>query len=197
MCPQTFMIIYWTSSETCSQRGGGILLGVDALIPSKRRFDLEPSYEVLVVDVIRRRGPKMAVILCYRPPSSDLAAFNDSLESTLNRVAAEFKCIVLLGDFNLPNIDWQHADLTSQGSNAAFVHLVQSFALEQINYVPSNIHGHLLDFVITNDTDVLGDVSLLPFDFPSDHNVLFLICPSLIRCNVMLLVCHTTTKELI
>ena len=52
--------------------GGGVLLAVRENIPSMRRQDLESSAEMLVCELRPESKKKIAVIVFYRPPDSDL-----------------------------------------------------------------------------------------------------------------------------
>ena len=106
--PSNFHLHRKDREETCpNKRGGGVLLAVDNVLQSKRRGDLEPDCELLVCEVCLHHEPRLAIILCYRPPNTDKADFNRYLNETLCRVNSEFDNICLLGDFNLPDINWK------------------------------------------------------------------------------------------
>ena len=56
-------------SETCANKsGGGVLLGIDSRYASKRLIELEPGCEIVVCVILMLHSPKMAIMLCYRPP---------------------------------------------------------------------------------------------------------------------------------
>ncbi|ELU15038.1 hypothetical protein CAPTEDRAFT_192129 [Capitella teleta] len=114
-------------------RGGGLLLAFDAELPSQRRADLEPPCEIMVCVFTPPGSSKIAVILCYRPPSSHRAAFNECIELTLSCAAAEFRDIVVLGDFNLPDIDWRNADCVNCRGQKA-MHLRQTEEADEGHY---------------------------------------------------------------
>lgn len=172
--PPSYAIHRKDRSETdhTSRRGGGLLLAFRNDVPSKRRSDLEPPCEILVSIMMPSGSSKIAIILCYRPPAADRVFFNECLELTLTRVAAEFKNIVMLGDFNLPDIKWQSTDCVSRGTDSAFVRITQSFSLEQLNTVPSNAHNNLLDLIFVSNLNIIRNIMHIECDFPSDHNVL-------------------------
>eukprot|EP00914_Ancora_sagittata_P024895 GHVO01049672.1.p2 GENE.GHVO01049672.1~~GHVO01049672.1.p2 ORF type:complete len:141 (-),score=4.01 GHVO01049672.1:1098-1520(-) len=76
LLPPRFSIHRKDRRETCAnKRGGGLLLAIDESLPSKRRPDLEPPCEILVCELDVQGSSKIAVILCYRPPSSDCVRF--------------------------------------------------------------------------------------------------------------------------
>ena len=54
-----------------------------------------------------------------------------------------------------------------------FLDVLSAFSLAQINEVPSNVQGNILDLILTNTPDLYSDVMKLPCDFTSDHAVLY------------------------
>ncbi|ELU01764.1 hypothetical protein CAPTEDRAFT_189822 [Capitella teleta] len=120
--PQNMQCHRKDRSETRqSVRGGGLLLGIDNRLPSKRRSDLECECEILVCEISGLSRVNIAIILVYRPPSSDCATFTSLLDETLCKVSTEYSNICLLGDFNMPNIDWHALDIVSSTADATFI----------------------------------------------------------------------------
>ena len=72
-----------------SKRGGGLLIGIDSTISSRRRDDLEPPCEIAICEINPTNAPKLAIILCYRPPSYDKYVFISHLHDTLFKVHKE------------------------------------------------------------------------------------------------------------
>lgn len=174
--PDKYNIIRKDRYETrAGQRGGGVLIGIDSCLSSRRRPDLEAAdCEIMVCEIQSsdQRSPKTGIVLCYRAPSSDVAAFVAALDCTLNNVSAVYRDYCVLGDFNLPAIDWRHPEDCTIATHANFIQVTLSNSLQQINFVSSNAHNHLLDLVFTTDASLLSNVSELPCNFPSDHIVL-------------------------
>lgn len=50
----------------------------------------------------------MAVILCYRAPDGDIQTFIDNIKCALTRTYAIYEHIIVVGDFNLPNVKGCH-----------------------------------------------------------------------------------------
>ncbi|ELU15994.1 hypothetical protein CAPTEDRAFT_214982 [Capitella teleta] len=135
-------------------RGGGILFGIDIRLPSKCRSDLECNCEVLVCEINGRSASrsKIALILVYRPPSTYIVSFINMLNETLIKVSNEFSYVCLIGDFNMPNIDWNSPNTSPANStDVEFTCMTQSYALDQLNTYPSNANGSFLDLVFAND----------------------------------------------
>ncbi|ELU06174.1 hypothetical protein CAPTEDRAFT_191013, partial [Capitella teleta] len=117
--PQNMQCQRKDRSETRqSVRGGGLLLDIDNRLPSKRRSDVECDCEILVCEISGPSRVNIAIILVYRPPSSDCATFTSLLDEALCKVSAEYSNICLLGDFNMPNIDWHALDIVSSTADA-------------------------------------------------------------------------------
>jgi len=152
-------------------RGGGLLLAIDASLPSKRRRDLEPNCEILVCEVKTERSGKLALALCYRPPDFDRAQFNAHLEETLFSISADFATLLVFGDFNLPDIDWTHPE-HAHGTDVDFINLFASYAFIQRNSVPSNIHMHMLDLIFCNQDNLVKNVMKVDCCFHTDHTIL-------------------------
>ena len=83
-------------------RGGGVACAVRSSLCPVRRADLEPDCELLAVQIGDRK--KLIVATCYRPPDAD-----DDIGKILNfvtRVQAAGRPLILVDDFNIPEIQW-------------------------------------------------------------------------------------------
>ena len=88
-----------------NKRGGGVLLAVKTDLLAHRRPDLEPpNSEILVCDFVSPNSFKITFCLCYRPPSCSL--FMDYFECLLVNLRETTGRICIVGDFNMPTIDW-------------------------------------------------------------------------------------------
>ena len=82
--------------------------------------------------------------LIYQPPSSGQENFDLLCELVDN---AE-KNSIMVGDFNLPNIDWSSGE--ARGREAKFVTVLQDNYMEQLVDFKTHIKGNCLDLLITN-----------------------------------------------
>lgn len=125
--------------------GGGVYILLDntkvKAVPV-RVPDSFDDLDVLCVDIISVSQP-IRLIACYRPPSSDtdIAAVN-SMKHFIGCV--EYLCdvdksVILLGDFNLPNVDWSNPTFCSDQDRCStlFVSFTKAFALQQHVYEPT------------------------------------------------------------
>ncbi|ELU15675.1 hypothetical protein CAPTEDRAFT_209936 [Capitella teleta] len=157
-------------------RGGGILFETDNRLPSKRRPDLECNCEVLACEINRRSASRSKIaLIVYRPPSSDIVSSINMLNETLIKVSNEFSYVCLIGDFNMPNIDWNSpATYPANSTDVEFIRMTQSHALDQLNTYPSNTNGSFLDLVFANDSTLVCNITHLDdeFNFNSHHRIL-------------------------
>ena len=69
--------------------------------------------------------------------------------STLTKVeSSRYSHLLLLGDFNFPQIDWQLTSSSHELENQ-FCNLLDDFSLIQLIEDPTHIHGNILDLVAT------------------------------------------------
>ena len=111
------------------------------------------------------------VLTVYRPPSYS-APENTALLSYL-RDFCEGKNIILQGDFNLPSIKWDSADIFSSYISpldrefcGIFFELGLTQMVEQSTFFPS---GNVLDLLLTNSPERIGSCSVLP-PLPGCHH---------------------------
>ena len=95
------------------------------------------------------------IFLCtvYVPPGSD-NDYHESLLNYLTKLASSTDHVVIVGDFNLPDINWSSLNGTSTFSNS---------------FCPTHIKGNILDIVLSN-TNFIQNASVEPSQLvSSDH----------------------------
>jgi hypothetical protein len=155
-------------------RGGGVLVAVRNELRSSRKLLLEGEQsELLMIELYPVNWMKFILGVFYRPPNSDVDTLIE-LRNSLDRL--EESCqLVLVGDFNLPDIDWS-MDFPSPTSQAGFKEelfcdiIADQFLYENIDG-PTHLRGNKLDCVLCNVPELITDVNCVnPTDlFPSDH----------------------------
>ena len=103
-----------------NKRGGGVLLAVKTDLLAYRRCDLEPQNpEILVCDFVSLNSFKITFCLCYRRPNCSL--FIDFFECLLANLRETTGRICIVGDFNMPTIDWEYVfDLSNSTAGVTF-----------------------------------------------------------------------------
>lgn len=162
-------------SDRTARIGGGVLLAVKesincSLVPINTNLEL--IWCCLTISF-----KKIILGVCYRSPSNDLS-FCDDLHDSLNLITMRFPGvqIILLGDFNFPNIVWSHSlpfSNPTTGEANRFVSVCSDFGLSQIVKLPTRVtqkKSSLLDLILTSSTDNISTATHMPG--LSDHDVL-------------------------
>ena len=134
-------------------RGGGVMMAVHFSISSKP-ISSPDTLELIVVEM---KQISCTVCTVYVPPNSDLE-YMSSLVSFLSTLSSSTNLIVM-GDFNSPDINWAMLCGSSPSSNA-LCEFVFSNGLVQLVTEATHIKGNTLDLVLTNIPDVFMNVSV-------------------------------------
>ena len=173
--------MYCINVSTVNRRG--IIVYVDSALSSCVLEVDEEFTEFLFVKVKGVKGNSITIGTFYRSPNSSLendvklVKLFDSLKSIIPGN------LLLLGDFNLPNINWttNTVDNNSNVNSTAykFVSCLNDNFLTQHVTFPTRARGlqtpHIHDLVISNDDFVEDVVNLSPLG-KSDHSVLHCVC---------------------
>ncbi|GAB0204012.1 mitochondrial enolase superfamily member 1 [Grus japonensis] len=103
----------------------------------------------------------------YRPPSQ--ADTNNELFFKELREASRSTALVLMGDFNLPDVNWEHHTADTSRSRSFLKHLDDKF-LVQVLKEPMR-KGALLDLLLVNREGLVGEVAIGGRLGHSDHEV--------------------------
>ena len=158
-------------------RGGGVLLLVKRQYTQWERPELKlctPAVQVTAC-TIRNNGRHFNILGVYRAPNSGLEE-DKALISLIGAACGNSQTPIIVGDFNLPGIDWHFEDEGDSRVAYEFMQCFQQAALHQHVRQPTRIRFSqrpaILDLVLTR----LGsDISELQQEVPlgkSDHNVL-------------------------
>ena len=146
--------------------GGGVLLYVKSFlapIECRRNKSIMNMYGVALETFIR---------VCYR--SFNLAVVGDDNESKLRQVLQEEsnKHILLISDFKYPDFDWLCHSVKASASPGLweFLKVVENCFLTQHVLTPTH-DDSILDLVLTNEPDLISDVSVINSLGSSDHNM--------------------------
>ena len=110
-------------------------------------------------------------IIVYRPPPSQvnhftIPAFMEEFEDFLSEVTVLPGKLVIMGDFNF------HMDKLHKSEVHRFRTILASFGLEQHINTAIEIHGHILDLVITSTEENLVRFCDVGLWYGSNHNML-------------------------
>ena len=156
-------------------RGRGVLIAVKNTIHASRRTDLERVGIELVVVELRNGHDKPLLLYCfYHPDDSPEPLLELNMSLCENN---ESTCLVAIGNFNLPELDWSgdQSAPTNTGSRTdhnIFCELMADNFFQQFIPGPTHIVGNKLDLLLTNWPEIIDYVSTFhPREglFPSDH----------------------------
>lgn len=133
----------------------------------------EVEYVILYIN-------KWKILLCsvYRPPrcqSENMLEVLKTIESEARKLGAPEPTILINGDFNFPDIQWNetmiYGGTTSDRvqANALFT-MMDNLMLKQIIRIPTR-GDNILDLFLTNDEDLISDVRAEDIDI-SDHRLM-------------------------
>ena len=133
--------------------------GVCAFIAEHLHFDnVDASFRNVLSFRLTRFDTYIYVV--YRPPSYSVTD-NEELLAFLMRECVG-KEAILLGDFNLPSLNWSlPGDVlrSASASDTRFIDLFDLLGLTQwINEPTFPRSGNILDLILTNESDRMGDV---------------------------------------
>ena len=97
------------------------------------------------------------------------------LRSLANNLFPGYDKIIIVGDFNLPNISWSDSTYTSVGSlSQNFCDVLDDYFMSQLCLVPTR-ESNILDLIITNQPELVTLTEICsPSDLgmSSDHNII-------------------------
>jgi len=154
-----------------NSRGGGVLLYVKSIFHAVEYHPRTAFPEHIWCTLDVDGGKNLLVGVCYRTPNNDI--FNFDNNKRLNDLIVELggsEMLLLMGDFNYPDINWEDLSASSV-SGQMFVDTLEDHFLVQ--HVKNNTRkDSLLDLVITNEPDMVDIVNVLGSFATSDHNLL-------------------------
>jgi len=160
-------------SDRAKRVGGGVLLYSHSNIPVTRCMAFDDNVcEALFCefDTI-----KTCIAVVYRPPSASYSSFSavlNFLDSCISNVAdAGFNCQIM-GDFNLPTINWANGIIgstTSMASATALLSFIDRHFMNQHVMCPTR-GSNILDLFITDNDRLVSGVNVKETPL-SDHGM--------------------------
>ena len=149
-------------------RGGGVLLYVKHFLTPSEFYT-----SVTFHDQVWCKIDDLYIGVCYR--SSNTAIVESDNNQNLLELITEVgnKHILLMGDFNVPNIDWVNHTPTpvADGYTKSFVKAVEESFLTQHVTVPTR-ENSVLDLIFSNEPDLVSNVDAIGNLDNSDHTML-------------------------
>ena len=136
----------------------------------------EDICELLWAEIPLKNSGSYFLGVFYRPPSSDmnyLEGLKRSLETVT--VVSDHTKIVLLGDFNFPDIDWDLICPSQPNVSSDYFcdKIVNFYGFSQLIDEPTR-QDAILDLVISNRPESIKNIQILDGIGSSDHNIVTL-----------------------
>lgn len=179
--------------------GRGLLLYVDKSLKAKEIKTVKRFEESLFIQVMLADSDSLLVGLFYRSPSSTDSI--EHLKDILHEIGnMDFSHILVMGDFNFPNINWNLMTTTTQNVDAddyKFLECIQdNYWHQHLNEATrwrENEEPHILDLIFTNEENMINDVKYLSPLGKSDHVVITFLfkCYSIMEPKIKRVKCYS------
>ncbi|XP_073519598.1 uncharacterized protein [Phyllobates terribilis] len=155
-----------------NRKGGGVCLYVKTCLKPTIREDVwegNEEVESLWVEIHgAKNNNKIIIGVCYKPPN--IAEATESLLMRQIDEVAKNNEVLIMGDFNYPDIDWETESCRSQKGNR-FLSIIKDNYLSQLVQEPTRGTA-LLDLILTNRPDRITEVQVGGHLGNSDHNII-------------------------
>ena len=162
-------------SDRVIRKGGGVAILVKNVFPAVRVESdvLHGSLHDLVCVDLHTNNQIYRLICVYRPPGEIDAGRLDmlSLVNRLKKLLVHDRVILLLGDFNLPLVNWQNNTYPSDGIHDRLLNLCLQRNFEQLILEPTR-YDAILDLLFVNDPHIIANYVIAPPLGTGDHNVI-------------------------
>ena len=163
--------------ERVGKEGGDVLVAVSTHLPSEEIQSINTNNIEFLAVYIKLQFKSMFITCSYIPPSSNPEIYiqHANCIKHISKLSKPGDYIIVLGDFNLPNITWfKNPDSCFQipssrsESSIEFIDSIADLGLFQINSIP-NTFGKLLDLVFVDQPEDFNISRLKPLLTPEDN----------------------------
>ena len=151
-------------------RGGGVLLYVTSSLNAIEVVLCSKFCDQVWCKVKTRNGTELLVGVCCRSPTPAMSSKDNDMLLCDMLLELKGKSLLLMGDFNFPDVDWSTSHGYSLSSQNFTDAIDDAFLTQQVTEVTCN--GAILDLVITSEPDMTDSVNVLAKFANSDHNML-------------------------
>ena len=127
--------------------------------------------EIIVVEIIIPKLPRIALLTYYRPPSDNSVECPQNLETCLRRIREkDFSNILVMSDFNLPDFDLNlNVPLKDNNNYWYYYDIFQEFCLKHIIMCSTHQNGNRLNLILSTSPHLITDIDVEQDLFPSDY----------------------------
>ena len=170
--PSSYSIL--RKDRLSNTHGGGVFQAIknDLIISQKQEFDTNCE---IIWSQCQIQGLSSLYIGTFYNPNGNTTTLEE-LHASLLKIGDRInnKNIILTGDFNIPNIDWNNNTVTSipYGPPTKLLELMAEHGLHQMVREPTRRRGNaqnILDLVFTNNESIIQNLKVIPGI--SDHEM--------------------------
>ena len=163
------------------EEGRGVALLVkQELKPTPHDAQEATFSEHLFVNCTKHDGTQMVIGLIYRSPGSSMENNEKLYQLIRNTSDIKKEDLLLIGDFNLPSIDWEH-ETCSNNENHMASQFLQAYTEANLYQHQKNVtrvrkgeKPNILDLVLTNKEDMVKEITTEAGLGKSDHLTLII-----------------------
>ena len=176
--------VFWHGSydvlrKDRSEGGGGVFILVKKNLDYQIISEANTNCEIVWVKIKANDcSPDIFIGSFYRPPDSNAFCL-DELEKSLSYFTNKERLpkIILVGDFNMPSIDWKYQVVKDQpqygrGINDRLLDISRNKNMKQINKYPTR-EENILDISLVTHPDDVKEINII--EGISDHQALEVI----------------------
>jgi len=154
-------------------RGGGVLIAVKDSLPIT---NVDRPVDIEMVSVTLKLSNPLTIGCIYLPPNAEsnhTTHLCSYLSDNLDLQNTTQHDIILVGDFNFPDINWATLSAHSP-SSTSFCDFVFDSNLTQLIDSPTHSRGNILDLILTNTSHAICsiEISSIPHQMESDHAII-------------------------
>ena len=150
---------YVCRADRSNQIGGGVMIGCSV----KLKTEIIEQVSLYCISV---NNENTGLIAIYRPPNLDLENSNKVFEK-LKELADLFNNVLIIGDLNLPDIDWINYFGRSCISYQ-FTDMCYTLSLHHMVCIPTR-GNNILDLVLVSNQNLIANLEVGPPLGQSDH----------------------------
>jgi len=135
-------------------------------VPIPEKFK---TIDIIAVTILTDIGA-VRYITVYRPPEFNKIRrdYMVLLVGCLEYLCDTCDIVVLVGDFNLPHVDWNLLNSPDDDIQSAFLQFCVHYGLYQFVDVPTR-DDHILDLVLSSDHNIMSKLQVAETFSTSDH----------------------------
>jgi hypothetical protein len=156
-------------------RGGGVLMYVREDMVAYEVENEEPGCEALLVGVKKSPKEELFIGVAYKSPRAEAEEVENLYKYIRRHVD---KPLVLMGDFNYGDIDWETLDTMGEGKE--FLDLIQDCFLMQ-HVKEATRSDRILDLILSTEPELVEEVMICCPIANSDHNVIMFKIPNVVN----------------